>query len=752
MLNGFGLEGIGLAALRRPVLAWAAILLAVAVCLAGLTRLGYSGANVDILRDGSQEIADYDELLSSFRNFNNDAVVLIRSPDLLSIEGIEIYRDLHFEFQFDERVESVLSLFSLVQYDDAKGGWGSALPARFDSDEHVAETLGRLARDIPNSESLFAPGSNSAVMVIYAKPGAVQDAQVRETMQHFQQIAQGFQSEGFEITIAGQPAIRADLINSITTDLIRLLPLSAVLCAAIALAIFRSVVPVMITIAAPLVSLVWLAGGMGLAGQDINFLTNILPVLVVVVVFSDALHLYLKWERIARDGETGVESILHAVRDVGPACVMSAATTAIALFSLVLSGNDGLTGFGIIGALAMLASLVAVLTVTPLSILAAVRSGFSPRPGGAHRLSGAAVYALWALERRRGAVIAGLAVTLLGFYAHANIDSRFQLIDYISERSEVSVGEQFIDDAYPGSTPLFAVVRLDTQKPLLDAVNLDRFYAVLGAVGEVFPASSYYSLANFRDEIEKGGGTIREEDFDSLPDYLTSRFIAGDRSRALITIFSSANLSASEMHAKIDALRERLVAAGVSEYTATTGYPVLSAIVAPRLMDNLRQSLLLAVIFSIVLIALSAGSMRLGLACLVPNLLPILCVEIALFAFSIPLNLSVTVALTVAFGLAVNDSIHLLNQYMGLRGENERVEAMVNAVAQVLPAMASTTLILSGGLAIMLLSTLPAIALFSAVMILTLLFAIVFDLVQLPAHIVILDRAGKIRGQIADPS
>lgn len=743
MLNGFGLQRIGLAALRRPLAAWVLILATVLVCLVGLSRLGYSGANIDILRDGSQELADYDDLLDSFRNFNNDAVVLIRSPNLLSVEGIETYRDLHFEYSFDERVQSVLSLFSLVEYSDAEGGWRSALPAQFDGDEHVAQVLERLAREMPNSQSLFAPGSNSAVMVVYAKPGAVGDAEVRDTMRHFQSIADGFASDDYRITIAGQPAIRADLINSITTDLVRLLPFAAVLCAVIALLIFRAIVPVLITIAAPVVSLIWLTGGMGLGRQDINFLTNILPVLVVVVVFSDALHLYLKWEALVRDGKDKEEAIKTAVSQVGPACVLSAATTAIALFSLAFSGNDGLTQFGIIGGLSMLAGLVAILTITPLLILLAVRRGFAPNAAGAHRLARAKIFALWALGRRGVAVTAGLALTLLGFYAHANIDSRFQLIDYLSDRSQVSAGERFIDDAYPGSTPLFASVRLDTEAPLLDQVNLDRFYSVLNGVGQVFPSTSYYSLANFRDEIEKGGGAIRESDIDALPEYLTSRFIAADRSKALITIFSSANLSASQMRAKIDDLKSRLAEAGVNQHTAITGYPVLAAIVAPRLMDNLRQSLLLAVIFSIALIAFSARSFRLGIACLVPNLLPILCVEIALWALSIPLNLSVTVALTVAFGLAVNDSIHLLNQYLHQRSNPDRSAAMADAVAQVLPAMASTTLILSGGLAIMLFSTLPAIALFSAVMILTLLFAIIFDLLQLPAHIVVLDSAGR---------
>jgi len=80
-------------------------------------------------------------LLGQFRNFNNDAVVLMRLDNLSTIEGIETFRDLNFEFQLDERVESILSIFSLVKYGGPDEGWQSALPAEFNSDEEVLAAL-----------------------------------------------------------------------------------------------------------------------------------------------------------------------------------------------------------------------------------------------------------------------------------------------------------------------------------------------------------------------------------------------------------------------------------------------------------------------------------------------------------------------------------------------------------------------------------------------------------------------------------
>lgn len=747
MLNGFGLEKTGIAALRRPIAATILVLLLSLVAVSGLFRLGYSGANVDILRDGSQEFADYDELLSSFRNFNNDAVVLLRGNSLGTVEGIETYRDLHFELQFEEEVESVLSLFSLVKYEAATGGWQSALPAVFENDEHVISSLAELRKDIPNSQSLFSPEGGSAVIVVYVKPDAVKDAEVRETVRRLGEVAAQFETEDLSITIAGQPAIRSDLIKSIVGDTLLLLPVAALFCAIIAWFIFRSVVAVAISVAAPLISVVWLLGGMGLAGIDINFLTNILPVLVVVVVFADTLHMVIKWLGLEQDGLEKEEALARAVTLVGPACVMSALTTSIALFSLVLSGNNGLAELGIVGGIAMLASMFAVLIITPLAVFWAIRAGFKSPGVGAMRLSGAATPAIRLSRYPRSVVIVGLILAAAGLTAHFEIESRFRLVDYLSAESSVAQSEEFIDKAYPGSTPLFAIVRLNTEEPLLGDENLSRFYNTLEGVGEIFPASAFYSLADFRDEIDKGGGTISEADLDALPAYLTARFISPERDKALITIFSSANLEAAVMRGLVMNLTNVMQDRGLGEHVAITGYPVLSAIVAPRLMDNLRLSLIAAILISIGLIMVSAKSIRRGIACLIPNLLPVVSVELFMWIAGIPLNMSVTVALTVAFGIAVNNSIHLLNQYAYNRQELGTTEAMDRSLRQLLPAVLSTTLILVAGLAIMLFSSLPVIVLFSAIMILTLIFAILFDVFQLPAHILLLEKGSEGAGE-----
>jgi len=738
MVSGFGLQRLGHLALRQPVISSIVFILITLTCTFGLTKLEFSGENIEILRDGSQELRDYDELLANFRNFNNDAVVLMQIENLATVDGIETFREINFEFQLDEHVESILSIFSLVKFDKEQG-WQSALSAEFETDEQVLAELKQLAIDIPSAQSLFSESFDSAVMVVYTKPEATLDENVQQTMQSLTNLAKEFEVKGIRFSIAGQPAIRSDMINSIFSDIIWLAPIGLLLCALLAFVLLRSPVAMVLCAAPSFITLIWFLGGAGLLGIKLNFLTNILPVLLIVIVFADTLHLYLKWQKKARELDEPVESIRAAIQEIGPACALSSLTTAIALLSFCLSGNFGLFELGLVGAFGVLAGFICLITGLPLGIYWATRSGYKPAISVTNRLSAIASPALRLLRYKKATIAIGLVLGVAGLFAHQNIDSRFRLIDYLGTQSEVGKSENYIDQTYYGTTPLFTIVDMDQSLRLDDPANENRVYEATYAAAEVFGARSYYSLADFADEIKKAGGKINENLIDELPRYLTSRFISEDKKKVLVTIFSSANLSASEMQAKLSKFQTELEKRGLSEHIRVTGYPVLSGVVAPRLMKNLRVGLLIAVLMSIVMIALATRSIRLALSCLIPNLLPIVCVELALYLAGVPLNLSITVALTVAFGIAVDDSIHMINQYVLNRREHDNTLAVAGALKEVTPAIFSTTLILSGGLIVMSFSSLPAMAVFSAVVIMTLVFAFLADIFQLPAYLAIGD-------------
>lgn len=742
MISGFGTERLGHAALRFPIIT-TILLLAITIFTAmGIPKLGYSGDNIEILRDGSKEFDDYDHLLSTFRDFNNDAIILISSERLKTLEGFEAYRDLHFDLQFNSSVESILSPFSLASYDINADGWQSMVPARFKDQAELDAFLKKMNETAPAFQSLVSPNRDSGVMVIYTKAVALEDSNIRETLASYRSVLEDYAEDDFKLTIAGQPAIRADLVQSIINDMKLLAPLAGLFCAIIAFFIFRNPGSVLLCVFPPVISVIWFIGALGHAAISLNFLTTVLPVLIMVIVFADTLHFYLKWVRsyVAKPDEGTTAAISNALTTIGPACALAMITTAIALASLTLSGNFGLIELGTIGAMAIGFGFIAVIVALPLAIYWMGKLGFKVKSNPADGLAIVSRPAIAMLKHWRINVALGIIISIIGIIVHFNLDSRFRLIDYLATSSDVARSEANIDKRFSGTTPLFAIVKLDASLPMLDELNRDIFYRAKEKIDEVFPSTSSYSLDDFAQEVAKGGGTISESDIDELPEYMTSRFISKDRREILITIFSSASLTASQMGKKLDSLDQLLTKEGLENSVVITGFPILSSVVAPRLMDNLRISLLAAVFLSILIIMAAARSFMLGLACLIPNLLPIISVEIMLWLLGIPLDMSITVALTVAFGIAVDNSVHLLNQHMMEAGKSDSETAVRKSLEEVFPAMLSSTFILVAGLSITLLSELPIITIFSTVVILTLVFAVLTDIFQMPSFLYILGR------------
>jgi len=90
------------------------------------------------------------------------------------------------------------------------------------------------------------------------------------------------------------------------------------------------------------------------------------------------------------------------------------------------------------------------------------------------------------------------------------------------------------------------------------------------------------------------------------------------------------------------------------------------------------------------------------------------------------------IALTIAFGIAVDDTLHFLNR---LRLAPEGSDRALHAIKEAGPPMAAATLILLGGLVLTLTSALPGMAIYGGLIALAVCFALMTDLFLLPGLI-----------------
>jgi predicted RND superfamily exporter protein len=159
-------------------------------------------------------------------------------------------------------------------------------------------------------------------------------------------------------------------------------------------------------------------------------------------------------------------------------------------------------------------------------------------------------------------------------------------------------------------------------------------------------------------------------------------------------------------------------------------------------MAYLAQSLILGLSFSILLVALLMGmvyqSFSMLLISLIPNLIPLLAIGALMGFMGIELKTSTSIIFTIAFGIAVDDTIHLLGRFkLELSKGRSKIVAMKNAYQTTGKAMVITTFILCSGFFLLVFSDYMGAFYMGLLISVTLFVALIADLTLLPILIVL---------------
>ena len=164
-----------------------------------------------------------------------------------------------------------------------------------------------------------------------------------------------------------------------------------------------------------------------------------------------------------------------------------------------------------------------------------------------------------------------------------------------------------------------------------------------------------------------------------------------------------------------------------------TGVTVVNSREGGRTIATLNLSLMLSVVANLAVIAFAFRSIPIGILSFLPNILPLLATGSYLFLSGRGMQFTSVVALTVAFGIAVDGSVHFLNRFKLPQNASLPLDQrLIATCSQVGPVLFGTTLIIIAGLSTTLTSGMPSVSLFGWIAALTLAVALIGDLVILP--------------------
>jgi predicted RND superfamily exporter protein len=757
--HGFGIERIGLFPMRHPRISLALILLVTFASLISLPWLESDDSLNDFFRSETTAYLTYARMAERFPASRNDIFVVAEGPNLMAPATLRKLRALHVELELIQGVTGVTSLFSIRE--NPKDG---EIPPLLIPDEFPEGLAWEKLADRVKTHPLIRDrllsndrqGTAVATLVVALDPEMAQERGLSSLIQEIETFAQiSTAPQGLRIGLTGVPVMKLEIGEASRRDRIIFniggVGVGLIIC----LLFFRRLDLLIIANAAPIASVLWTLGLFTLLGVTLNPVMNAVIPLLMVIAFANSMHLAFDLRSRIEAGEAVPDAIRHAILTVGPACVLTSLTTFLALMSIAISDSALIRTFGLGAAAGTVVTLLCVMLVVPTMSMFLLRRQNDKRRGKAGvrlphvRLDTLSAWLARKIEAHHEALaIWGIVITLACLILYLRVEPFYRLSDITPRNEQAHQVSGLLEDRLAGIHPIQVMVTwpgAQDPSPERLASAVSDIHMTLETLPHV---RNVWSLATLRQWI--GGEDMTKTQrvrtyLDRLPRQVRRRLLSEDGRATLITGFIPDLEAKDVQHIEHDLA---LALQGVHKrypelHLDITGMSIMSAAAATSVISQLNRSLLIAVAVVVAALALTFRSAKAAALSVLPNMFALVATGALLHVLGWGLEYAGIIALTVAFGLSVDDTIHFLSRY---GQERTRLPTPASATRETIrrigPILVATTVILVFGTLASAFSSVPPTALFGQLCIATIIFALLGDLIFLPATIFAANRWG----------
>jgi predicted RND superfamily exporter protein len=739
----FGLERIGLIAVRAPVVSCLILLALVIGAIFGIQRIKIDDSLSQLFRSNSKEYRQYEEVTKRFPSSEFDVLVVVEGKTLLARDNLEKVRDLVTDLQLVDGVRGLISLFSARQA-PAPGKlpaalFPSELPQGADYDKFIETVKGN---EIIRGKLLSDDGT-LALVVLSLDPAVVSNNKLTKVVGDIRKIMNDdLADSGLTKQLSGVPVMQLEIRNAVERDGLIYNVAGILAGCLIAIIFFRKVSFMIVAAFPPLLAILLALGALGWAGFSLNMFLNVMTPLIMVISFSDSMQLTFAARDRLIAGEDKYSAFKNAVLVVGPACVLTHATAGISFLALQFSDSDLIRAFGEAGLAATVIALLAVLSLVPVFGVLLVRNEkifaakFQKADAGVTALR---AFCYWIAVRMVGrpGLFSLISVVLVGGLAvvYANLEPRYRLADQVPDKEQAVAASGRLDAKLTGANPIDVLVEFPKGQTLYSPETLQTIADVHALVEKQAGVGNVWSLETLRRWLaEKAGSndvaTLKEY-VSVIPEHLVRRFISADQT-AVVVSGRVPDLDSSEILPvveKLDDLLNEVRKKHPGYEVAVTGLSAIAARNSASMIEKLNRGLTIEFALVAIFIGLAFRSWVVMFACILPGIFPVVLSGTVLWLLGEGLQFASVVALTVSFGLGLSATIHFLNRLRleDTPGTNPAI-AVERATVLVGPALILTTVVLACGLVVTVFSDLPSLRLFGWLSAFAMVAALIADL------------------------
>ena len=557
--------------------------------------------------------------------------------------------------------------------------------------------------------------------------------------------------------LAGRAIGQVVYIQKIQKEFLLFLALSMILVIIILFIIFRSFRGIIIPLVTVLLSVLWSLGILNLAGLGIGILLNMLPPVIFVVGMSDAVHLYSRYLEELKKGNSKEHAIHETIYDTGLATLLTSITTSVGFASLYFTGIPSLQEFGLIIASGVLAAFIIAITLLPAWLV------LTHIPEKTLKVQKRSIWSSFLensfsrIIRSRNKIFIGVGVLLIAFaILGSGVELNNFLLEDLQEDEPLRKDFEFFDMNFSGVRPFEMGIRSKDSSSLLTYETMEHIEDLQVYLKNEYGVGAIQSPVELAKRINRSLNRGLVENY-RLPESSSEwnkvkRVLKQSSGSSIIENYTTEDFTyfrisgrTSDLGGKIfnkkDAkLQEFLQKSGLEEKyeIQTTGTGKLIDRTNQNLVSSLSKGLGMAILLIAVIVMFLFRSLKMLMIALVPNLIPLLALVAIMAVFNIDLKMSTSIIFTIAFGIAVDDTIHMLSRYrLELKKGKAHLIAVRNSFRYTGKALIMTTLILLGGFFGMSFSSFKSTHYIGVLVSCTLIFALIFDLTVLPALLAI---------------
>ncbi len=730
-------------------------------------RFTYTEAN--LLPDDHETNLEYKEFLGHFGEEGNLIVLGVKDSLLFTPENFQAWDALSDDLNTSEEVELTLSISDLQKLQKRKDTAAfEMVPFIQDtvfSKEKLKQYQYELFNKLPFYNGLvYSPSKQSVRTAIYLKKDIVNTPARKDFIDKLliPRIKQFEAETGITVHTSGMPYIRTLNSQNIIDEIGMFIGAALAVTSIIFFFFFRSFRATFISMITVIIGVMWAFGILGLLHYEITVLTALIPPLIIVIGIPNCIFLINKYQQEIKLHGNQAKSLQRVITKVGNATLMTNVTTASGFATFILTNSQLLKEFGIVASINIIAIFLLSLLIIPIVY------SYMGVPKHKHlkhlNKRWISTFVNWTERMVRNhriaifiASILLLCGSIIGMY---NIQISGSLIEDMPKNTGFYKDIKFFESEYEGIMPLEILIDTKRKKGVMKLATLKRMDELQEYINEVPEFARPLSVVELV-KYSKQAYYNNNPEYYQLPNSQERTFLLSyAKSSAKSTNLLSSYVDSTGQFARIttfmkdtktdrfDRIEEDLrveidkIFPPDRYNVSLTGKALVFQKGTKYLVNNLVISLSLAILLIALFMAWMFRSLRMIMVSLIPNLLPLIITAGLMGFLGVPIKPSTILVFSIAFGISVDDTIHFLAKYrQELIANNWKIKKSVYAaLRETGVSMFYTSIVLFFGFSVFTISSFGGTVALGALVSATLLFAMLANLLLLPALLLSLEK------------